>query len=240
MNRNHDLCQNALLAALPEDDRHRLSLSLELVPMTRGQSVYTSTAVMKHVYFPTTAIVALLCDMGEDDGSMAEIAVIGDEGFVGISLFMSGEKTLSRAVVESAGYGYRLKGTLLKSEFQRAGPMQGLLLRYTQALLAEMAQTLACTRHHSLDQQFCRWLLMRFDRTPASHLSMSQEHIASIFGVRRAAISELAVTLRKAGLIEYNRGRIALLDRPGLESRVCECYAVIKAQFEKLLTNEKC
>lgn len=227
------LCENQLLASLPADEFTRLAPDLELVPMSLGQSIYEPGTQIQHVFFPTTAIVSLHYEM--DDGSLAEIAVVGKEGIVGIALFMGGETTLSRAVVQSAGEAYRLKGQLLKREFHRAGPLQRILMRYTQALLTEMAQTLVCIRHHSLDQQFCRWLLRRFDRLSANNLVMSQETIANILGVRRAAISELAVSLRKAGLIKYERGRIALLDRPGLEARACECYATIKGEFDRLL-----
>jgi len=231
--RVHDLCQNRLLAALPAEERERLSPDLELVPMEVGQSLYNSSSEIRHVYFPTTAIVSLLYEM--DDGAVDEIAVVASEGIVGIALFMGGETTLSRAVVQSAGYGYQMKGQVLKREFHRAGPMQRLLLRYTQALMTEVAQTLVCNRHHSLDQQFCRWLLLRFDRLPSNKLAMSQERIANLLGVRRGSISEIEGKLRKDGLISYHRGHLALIDRVGLQARGCECYAVIKEEFDRLL-----
>jgi CRP-like cAMP-binding protein len=229
----HDPRQNHLLAALPEDELARLQPSLELVKMPLGEALYESGVQMRHVYFPTTAIVSLLYVM--EDGASAEIAVVGNEGIVGVSLFMGGETTSSRAVVQSAGHGYRLKGQLLKDEFYRAGPMQHLLLRYTQALLTQMAQTAVCNRHHSLDQQLCRWLLLSLDRLPSNELVMTQELIANMLGVRREGVTEAAGNVQKAGLIEYNRGRITVLDRAGLEARACECYAVVKKEFERLL-----
>lgn len=225
--------QNQLLAALPDEERRRLAASLELVPMTIHQSLYEPGAPILDVFFPTTAIVSLLCDM--EDGTTAETAAVGNEGIVGVALFMGGETTLSRAVVNSPGHAYRLKGRLLKGEFHRAGPLQRILMRYTQALLAEMAQTLVCMRHHSLEQQFCRWLLRRFDRLSPPALAMSQEMIAHVLGVRRAAISEVAIGWRAAGLIAYGRGRLTLLDRPGLEARACACYAAIQGEFARLL-----
>lgn len=237
MHKAHDLHLNHLLAALPAEEHERLLAEMELVPLQLRQSLYESSTEIRHVYFPTTAIVSLLYEM--EDGSSAEIAVVGNEGIVGISLFMGGETTPSRAVVQSAGDAYRMNGRRLKSEFHRAGPMQRLLLRYTQALLTEMAQTLVCNRHHPLDQQFCRWLLLRFDRLLANKLVMSQEQIANLLGVRRAAISKVAADVRKAGLIKYDRGRITLLDRPGLEARACECYLVIKEEFDRLLPKAK-
>ncbi|WP_297455448.1 Crp/Fnr family transcriptional regulator [Ferrovum sp.] len=225
--------QNHLLAALPEEDYARFSLLLEWVQMPLGKVLYEPGIQMRHVYFPTDSIVSLLYVM--EDGSSAEIAVVGNEGVVGVSLFMGGETTPSRAVVQSAGYAYRLKGQLLKSEFYRAGPMQGLLLRYTQALLTQMAQTAVCNRHHSLDQQFCRWLLLSLDRLPSNELIMTQELIAGMLGVRREGVTEAAGNVQKAGLIKYSRGHITILDRVGLEKRVCECYAVVKKEFDRLL-----
>ena len=201
--------------------------------MPLGQVLYESGAQMRHVYFPTTSIVSLLCVM--ENGASAEIAVVGNEGIVGVSLFMGGETTPSRAVVQSAGHAYRLKGPLLKDEFYRAGPMQRLLLRYTQALLTQMAQTAVCNRHHSLDQQLCRWLLLSLDRLPSNELIMTQELIANMLGVRREGVTEAAGHVQQAGLIEYHRGRITVLDRPGLEARSCECYAVVKKEFDRLL-----
>jgi len=225
--------QNHLLAALPRDEYARLFPHLERVPMPLGQVLYEPGIQMRHVYFPTTSIVSRLCVM--EDGASAEIAVVGNEGIVGVSLFMGGETTPSRAVVQSAGHAYRLKGQLLKDQFYRAGPMQRLLLRYTQALLTQMAQTAVCNRHHSVDQQVCRWLLLRLDRLPSSELVMTQELIANMLGVRRERVTEAAGHLQKAGLIEYHRGHITVLDRPGLEARSCECYAVVKKEFDRLL-----
>ena len=201
--------------------------------MRLGEALYEPGVQMHHVYFPTTSIVSLLYVM--ENGASAEIAVVGNEGIVGVSLFMGGETTPSRAVVQSAGHAYRLKGQLLKDEFFRAGPMQRLLLRYTQALLTQMAQTAVCNRHHSLDQQLCRWLLLSLDRLHSNELIMTQELIANMLGVRREGVTEAAGNLQRAGLIEYNRGHITMLDRPGLEARSCECYAVVKHEFDRLL-----
>lgn len=225
--------QNHLLAALPGDEYARLFPHLERVPMPLGEVLYEPGIRMRHVYFPTTSIVSLLCVM--EDGASAEIAVVGKEGIVGVSLFMGGETTPSRAVVQSAGDAYRLKGPLLKDEFYLAGPMQRLLLRYTQALLTQMAQTAVCNRHHSLDQQLCRWLLLSLDRLPSNELIMTQELIANMLGVRREGVTEAAGHVQRAGLIEYHRGRITVLDRPGLEARSCECYAVVKNEYDRLL-----
>ncbi|AWI75745.1 Crp/Fnr family transcriptional regulator [Parazoarcus communis] len=225
--------QNHLLAALPEADFTRLFPSLELVTMPLGHVLYESGIPLRHVYFPTTSIVSLLYVM--EDGASAEIAVVGNEGIVGVSLFMGGETTNNRAVVQSAGHAYRLKGQLLKDEFFRAGPMQRLLLRYTQALLTQMAQTAVCNRHHTLDQQFCRWLLLSLDRVPSDELLMTQELIANMLGVRREGVTEAAGNVQRAGLIEYRRGHIRVIDRPGLEARACECYAVVKKEFDRLL-----
>ena len=229
----HDPRQNHLLAALPAEEYVRLLPHLELVPMPLAHVLYESGAQMRHVYFPTTTIVSLLYVM--EDGASAEIAVVGNEGIVGVSLFMGGESTSSRAVVQSAGHAYRLKGPLLKDEFYRAGPMQHLLLRYTQALLTQMAQTAVCNRHHSLDQQLCRWLLLSLDRLTSNELVMTQELIANMLGVRREGVTEAAGNVQRAGLIEYSRGRITVLDRAGLEARACECYAVVKKEFDRLL-----
>ena len=233
MNVPHDPRQNHLLAALPAKDLARLLPDLEGVPMPLGHVLYEPGVQMRHVYFPTTSIVSLLYVM--EDGASAEIAVVGNEGVVGVSLFMGGESTTSRAVVQSDGHAYRLKAQLLKDEFFRAGPMQRLLLRYTQALLTQMAQTAVCNRHHSLDQQFCRWLLLSLDRLSSNELVMTQELIANMLGVRREGVTEAAGNVQRAGLISYNRGRITVLDRPGLEARACECYAVVKKEFDRLL-----
>jgi CRP-like cAMP-binding protein len=201
--------------------------------MPLGEAVCEPGIQMRHVYFPTTCIVSLLYVM--EDGASAEIAVVGNEGIVGVSLFMGGETTTSRAVVQSAGHAYRLKGQLLKDAFFRAGPMQRLLLRYTQALLTQMAQTAVCNRHHSVDQQLCRWLLLSLDRLPSNQLTMTQELIANMLGVRREGVTEAAGKLQRAGLIRYSRGHITVLDRPGLEARVCECYQVVKKELDRLL-----
>jgi CRP-like cAMP-binding protein len=229
----HNPCQNHLLAALPAEESAHILPHLELVPMPLGETVYEPGIQMRHVYFPTTCIVSLLYVM--EDGDSAEIAVVGNEGIVGVSLFMGGESTTSRAVVQSAGHAYRLKGQLLKDAFFRAGPMQHLLLRYTQALLTQMAQTAVCNRHHSVDQQLCRWLLLSLDRLPSNELIMTQELIANMLGVRREGVTEAAGNLQRAGLIHYSRGRITVVDRPGLEARVCECYQVVKKEFDRLL-----
>lgn len=230
---SHDPHQNHLLAALPADEYARLVPDLELVPMTLGEAVCEPGIQMRHVYFPTTAIVSLLYVM--ENGASAEIAVVGNEGIVGVSLFMGGETTTSRAVVQSAGHAYRMKGQLLKDAFYRAGPMQRLLLRYTQALLTQMAQTAVCNRHHTVDQQLCRWLLLSLDRLPANELVMTQELIANMLGVRREGVTEAAGNLQSAGLIHYSCGKITVVDRPGLEARVCECYQVVRKEFERLL-----
>lgn len=225
--------QNQLLAALPAADYARLEPHLELVEMPLGKVLYESGAQMRNVFFSTSAIISLLYVM--EDGASAEIAVVGNEGIVGVSLFMGGETTLSRAIVQSAGHAYRLHGLMIKEEFCRAGPMQHLLLRYTQALLTQMSQTAVCNRHHSLDQQLCRWLLLSFDRLPGDTLVMTQELIANMLGVRREGVTEAAGNLQRAGLIEYHRGHIKLLNRPGLEKRVCECYDVVRREFRRLL-----
>ncbi len=225
--------QNRLLAALQPQEYQRLTANLELVPMPLGEVLYESGNQLHSVYFPTTAIVSLLYVMV--DGSSAEIAVVGNEGIIGVALFMGGETMPNRAVVQSAGYGYRLKGKLLKEEFYRSGKMQHLLLRYTQSLLTQMAQTAVCNRHHSLDQQLCRWLLMSLDRLPTNELVMTQELIANMLGVRREGVTEAAGNLQRAGLIKYSRGHITVIDRAGLEARVCECYGVVNREFARLM-----
>lgn len=225
--------QNHLLAALPAVDFDRLQAHLTLVPLALGQVLYESGVTLRQVFFPIDSIVSLLYIMA--DGASAEIAVVGNEGVVGVSLFMGGETTPSRAVVQSAGCAYSLDGTLLKEEFSRAGSMQHLLLRYTQALLTQMAQTAVCNRHHSLDQQLCRWLLLSLDRLPSNELVMTQELIANMLGVRREGVTEAALKLQDAGLIRYSRGHITVLDRPGLEGRTCECYEVVRKECERLL-----
>jgi len=235
MSLSHSPNQNHLLAALPAAEFGRLAPHLELVPMLLGESLYEPGSQLQHVYFPTTAIVSLLYIL--ESGSSAGIAGVGNEGILGISLFMGGDTTPSSAVVQIAGHGYRLQGRLLKEEFNRAGLMQSLLLRYTQALLTEMAQTAACNRHHSIEQQLCRWLLLTLDRLPSNELIMTQELVASALGVRREGITEIAARLQRAGLIRYRRGHIAVLERSGLEARACECYAVLKRELGRLLSD---
>ena len=225
--------RNHLLDALPKSDYERLASHLELIPMELGAVLYEPGARMRYVYFPTTSIVSLLYVM--EDGASAEIAIVGNEGMLGISLFMGGETTPSRAVVQSAGQGFRLRAQLLKDEFGRFGPMLRLLLRYTQALITQMAQTAVCNRHHSVDQQLCRWLLLSLDRLSSNELAMTQELIANMLGVRREGVTEAAGKLQDAGLIRYHRGKITVLDRPGLEVRSCECYQVVKTEFDRLL-----
>ena len=224
---------NSLLAALPDPEWGRWQPLLEQVEMPLGQVLYESGATLTHVYFPTTSIVSLLYVM--ENGASAEIAVVGNEGIVGISLFMGGESTPSCAVVRSAGHGFRLKAQLMKDEFNRAGPVLHLLLRYTQALITQMAQTAVCNRHHTLDQQLCRWLLLSLDRLRANELSMTQELIANMLGVRRVGVTEAALRLQEAGLISYTRGHIVVLDRPAIEQRTCECYMVVKHEYARLL-----
>jgi CRP-like cAMP-binding protein len=224
---------NHILAILPENERVRLAASMEFVPLLLGQSLYEKEARIRDVFFPTTGVVSLLNEL--EDGSLTEIAVVGNEGIVGIALVLGGESMVNRAVVQTAGHAYRLNGQLLKNEFIRGGTMQRILLNYTQALLTEMAQTLVCVRHHSLDQQFSRWLLLRFDRLTLTSLQMSQDMISNLLGVRRATISELSISLSKADLIKCGRGSIILLDRAGLEARTCECYGVIREKFDRLL-----
>jgi len=224
---------NHLLASLPDAEWQRWRPQLEPVDLPLGQVLYESGRTLSHVVFPTTAIVSLLYVM--ENGASAEIAVVGNEGIVGISLFMGGESTPSRAVVQSAGQGFRLAAKTIKDEFNRAGPVMHLLLRYTQALITQMAQTAVCNRHHSLDQQLCRWLLLSLDRLQGSELVMTQELIANMLGVRREGVTEGALKLQKARLIRYSRGRITVLDRKGLEQRTCECYAVVKKEYDRLL-----
>jgi CRP-like cAMP-binding protein len=225
--------QNHLLGALPPEEWDRLRPRMELRPMPLGHVLYESGDTMRHVYFPTTSIVSLLYVM--EDGASAEIAIVGNEGIVGISLFMGGETTPSRAIVQSGGQAYRVPGQYLKEEFFRAGPFQRLLLRYTQALITQMAQTAVCNRHHSVDQQLCRWLLMSLDRLPSNELKMTQELIANMLGVRREGVTESAGKLQKLGLIEYSRGTIVVVDRPALEVHACECYEVVRKEFARLL-----
>ena len=229
----HNPYQNHLLNALPTSDYERLTSHLELIPMRLGEVLYEPGVQLRYVYFPTTSIISLLYVM--EDGASAEIAIVGNEGILGISLFMGGDTTPSRAVVQSAGHGFRLKAELLKNEFGRFGPTMHLLLRYTQALITQMAQTAVCNRHHSVDQQLCRWLLLSLDRLQTNELSMTQELIANMLGVRREGVTEGALKLQQAGLIRYARGHISVLDRDGLENRSCECYAVVKKEYDRLL-----
>ncbi|QAY86144.1 Crp/Fnr family transcriptional regulator [Pseudomonas arsenicoxydans] len=225
--------QNHLLAVLPTEVRHRLFPQLERVLFPLGKVLYEPGDVLRYVYFPTDSIVSLLYVM--ENGAAADISVVGNEGLIGVALFMGGESTSSRAVVQSAGYAFRLRGQLLKDEFNRHGEMLHLMLRYTQALITQMAQTAVCNRHHSIDQQLCRWLLLSLDRLPSNQLVMTQELIANMLGVRREGITEAARKLQKLGVIEYCRGLITVLNRPLLEELSCECYAVVKHETDRLL-----
>ncbi len=225
--------KNRLLATLGPDEWLRVQPHLELTEMPLGKVLYESGTLLRDVYFPTTCIVSLLYVM--EDGASAEIAIVGLEGLVGLALFMGGETTSSRAVVQSAGTAYRLAGRFVKEEFFRGGPTQRLLLRYTQALITQMAQTAVCNRHHSVDQQFCRWLLLSLDRLPGNELVMTQELIANMLGVRREGVTDAAGKLQKMNAIKYSRGRITVLDRAALEAHACECYGVVKHEFDRLL-----
>jgi CRP-like cAMP-binding protein len=231
--RSHSPKHNRLLAALPEASYDALQPFLEPLAMPLGLSVYESGGPQGYVYFPTTAIVSLLYVL--EDGDSAEIAITGNDGLIGIALFMGGETTPSRAVVQSAGHGYRLKAAVLKKEFEDGGALQHLLLRFTQALITQMTQTAVCNRHHAVDQQLCRWLLLSLDRLPGNELVMTQELIANMLGVRREGVTEAAGKLQAEGLIEYRRGKITVLDRTHLEARVCECYSVVKREYDRLL-----
>jgi CRP-like cAMP-binding protein len=224
---------NRLLAALPQADYEALLPFLESVDLPLGSAVYESGGSQGYVYFPTSSIVSLLYVLA--DGASAEIAITGSEGLVGIALFMGGETTPSRAVVQSAGHSYRLRASVLKTEFERGGALQHLLLRFTQALITQMTQTAVCNRHHGVEQQLCRWLLLSLDRLDTNELVMTQELIANMLGVRREGVTEAAGKLQAEGLIEYSRGRITILDRPHLEARVCECYSVVKKEYDRLL-----
>ncbi|HWW06786.1 Crp/Fnr family transcriptional regulator [Collimonas sp.] len=227
--------QNHLLAALLDAEFDRLAPHLELIPMRLGDLLYDSGGKLHHVYFPTTSIVSLQYVL--ENGGSSEIAGVGNEGILGISIFMGGDTTPSRAVVQTGGHGYRLKSHILMEEFKRAGPVMRLLLRYTQALLTQMCQTAVCNRHHSLDQQLCRWLLLTLDRLPSNELTMTQELIANMLGVRREGVTEAAGKLQNLGFIRYRRGHITVLDRAGLNSNVCECYGVVKKEFARLLSD---
>jgi CRP-like cAMP-binding protein len=227
---------NRLLSVLPKDDFARIEPHLLLVELPLGKVICESDCKMSNVFFPTTAIVSLLSVT--ENGSSAEIAVVGNDGVVGIALFMGGETMPNRIIVQSAGFAYQLSDKILMQEFNRSGTLQHVLLRYTMALLAQMAQTAVCNRHHSVDQQLCRWLLLSLDRLQSSELIMTQELIANMLGVRREGVTEAAGKLQDAGLINYKRGKIIVLDREGLESRVCECYEVVRAEFARLLPDQ--
>jgi CRP-like cAMP-binding protein len=225
--------QNSLLAALPEAVRARLAPDLKLVAMPLGKVLYESGDKLRHVYFPTESIVSLLYVM--ENGASAEISVVGNDGIVGVALFMGGQSTPSRAIVQSAGHAFRMPGQALMAEFDRHAEFQTLMLRYTQALITQMAQTAVCNRHHTIDQQLCRWLLLSLDRLPDNRLVMTQELIANMLGVRREGVTEAAGKLQAQGIIEYQRGHITVLDRPALEGLCCECYAVVKKETDRLL-----
>jgi len=225
--------QNHLLAALPDAEFRRLLPQLDWVALPVGHVLYESGSKLSHVYFPTTALVSLLYEL--EDGTSAETALVGNEGIVGIAVFMGGESRLGRAVVLGAGHGFRLGAQALRDEFEQSGPLMELLLRYTQALITQIAQTAVCNRRHSLDQQLCRWLLLSLDRLPGDDVVMTQQVIANMLGVRREGVTEAALELQKLGLIHYARGHIAVLDRAGLEERACECYAVVKNEYDRLL-----
>lgn len=229
--------QNQLLAALPLAEFEPLAADLQLVPMRLGEILYEPGDLMTHAYFPTTAIVSL--HYITESGATAETASVGNEGVVGIPLFLGGDSTPSSAVVQTAGHAYRLEGSLLKQEFDHAGVLQRLLLRYTQALITQTFQIAACNRHHSVEQQLCRWLLLTLDRLPSNNLILTQELVASLLGVRREGISEAAGNLKRAGFISYRRGHIAVLDRAGLEASACECYAVIHKELSRLQSDVK-
>ncbi len=229
-NRNH------IFEAMPTNEWERLLPLIETIELPLGKVLYEPGTKMSHVIFPSSAIVSLLYAL--ENGSSAEIAVVGNEGVVGISIFMGGESTSSRAVVQSAGVGYKIKSSMLLDEFNRGGPIMHLLLRYTQALITQMSQTAVCNRHHSLDQQLCRWLLLSADRLTGNELIMTQELIANMLGVRREGVTEAALKIQKAGLIQYARGHITILDRHGLERRTCECYQVVKTEYDRLLPDK--
>jgi CRP-like cAMP-binding protein len=229
----HQPQQNRLLATLVPETRRRIYPQLQLVPMSLGKVLYEPDLVLPYAYFPIDCVVSMLYKFA--DGTSAEISVVGNEGLVGVSLFMGGETTPSRALVQSAGHAYRMSGDSLKEEFRSNGQMQILILRYTQALITQMSQTAVCNRHHSLDQQLCRWLLLSLDRLPGNVLTMTQELIANMLGVRREGVNEVAGELQALGVISYNRGKIVVLDRPKLEALSCECYAVVKRETDRLL-----
>ncbi|MFZ6686271.1 Crp/Fnr family transcriptional regulator [Undibacterium sp. SXout11W] len=226
--------KNHLLAAIPATSLERLIAHLELVEMPLGQTLYEADSAIEHVFFPTTSVVSLLYVL--ENGTSAEIAIVGNEGIIGISLFMGGESTSSQAIVQSAGFGYRLKAEFLKDEFSRAGPFLRLLLRYTQALITQMTQTAVCNRHHSLEQQFCRWLLLSLDRIPVDNIDMTQGLVANMLGVRKDKVSTATGELERLNIIHYRNGRISVLKRAELENHVCECYGVVKNEYQRLLS----
>jgi CRP-like cAMP-binding protein len=235
MSPSHSPNQNHLLAALPTADFEPLAAHLELVPMALGQMLYEPGGQLRHAYFPTTSIVSL--HYVTETGASAETAGVGNEGVVGVSLFMGGDTTSSSAVVQTAGHAYRLEHQLLQQEFNRAGLMQNLLLRYTQALMTQMSQTAVCNRHHSVEQQLCRWLLLTLDRIPSRELVLTHELVANTLGVRRESVTEAAGKLQRAGFISYRRGHIAVIERSGLETHACECYAVVRKELARLLSD---
>ena len=235
MSSTHDHNQNQLLAAMQELEFDRLAPHLELIPMRLGDVLYESGGKLPYVYFPTTAIVSLHYLL--ENGGSSEIAGVGNEGVLGVSLFMGGNTTPSRAVVQTGGHAYRLKAHIIMDEFNLAGPVMRLMLRYTQALITHMSQTAVCNRHHSVEQQLCRWLLLTLDRLPSNELTMTQELIANMLGVRREGVTEAAGKLQNYGYISYRRGHITVLDRAGLEGKVCECYEVVKKEFTRLLSD---
>ena len=235
MSSTQDPNQNHLLAAMLDAEYARLAPHLESIPMLLGDVLYESGDKLRHVYFPTTSIISLHYVL--EDGASSEIAGVGNEGMVGISLFMGGNSTPSRAVVQTGGHGYRLKSHILMEEFNRAGTVMRLLLRYTQALITQMSQTSVCNRHHSVEQQLCRWLLLTLDRMPTNELTMTQELIANMLGVRREGVTEAAGKLQASGYIRYRRGHITVLDRAGMESTVCECYGVVRKEFTRLMSD---
>jgi CRP-like cAMP-binding protein len=234
----HSHGQNQLLAVLPTAEFERLCPHLELVTLPLGEMLYEPGEQLRHAYFPTTAIVSLHYVL--ESGATAESAGVGNEGVVGMALLMGGDTTPSSAVVQTAGHAYRLASQVLKQEFARAGPMQQLMLRYTQGLMTQMAQSAVCNRHHSVEQQLCRWLLLTLDRVPSRELVMTQELVAGILGVRREGITEAAGNLQRAGIIRYRRGHMSVLDRAGLEARVCECYDVVSGELRRLLADVRC
>lgn len=231
----HDPKQNHLLGAIPDDEFERIAPHLELVSLERSELLYEFDEALEYGYFPTTLIASLLCSM--EDGTSAEVAVVGNEGVLGVSIFMGGQTSLTQVTIQHSGHAYRLKSSILKAEFDHCGSLQHLLLRYTQTLIVQMSQTTGCNRRHSVEQQLCRWLLLNIDRLPTNELRMTQELIANMLGVRRESITEAAVRLQDAGLISYSRGRIEILDRHRLEAQACECYDIVKKQYDSLLAD---